>query len=542
MLVKVICSLFKRQEIVFHPGLNVILGSDDAKNSIGKSSALIVVDFAMGGDSLLEDKTGTIKALGHHSYKFEFIFSQVSHYFSRSTAVPDAVSVCDKNYSVVENISTDDYRRKLKSLYVIDGLTSSFRSIVSPFSRIWHKGALDPDQPFSGDIREPARIGIERLIDLFRRTGDILEERSVLEAHKERKALLSKSMTAAIIPKINKTKYKENQRVIHNNNVVIDELKKGFAGALSAYEALFDEGLRALQHQKIDLVNERSVLRAKIDRLERDISGVTPGVAANIALVAEFFPDVNIQRLEKVEAFHQNIGRLVRAELKKELAELSAKEDGLSSMIGSIEGRIHQALESKGTPDDLFARAFELKDVVDKASEENRFYDQKEAVDAAAKLSKERLESIYIRIFSDIEREINSKLISFNRVVYGGDRNAPQLRIKGANSFSFTSATDTGTGNVYAGMIGFDLAILSLTGLPFLIHDSVIYKNIEVPATRNILRILAAVKRKQVFLSFDEASKFGGRAAQILHAKAVLKLNKDELLYSRDWKAKAEDT
>lgn len=138
-------------------------------------------------------------------------------------------------------------------------------------------------------------------------------------------------------------------------------------------------------------------------------------------------------------------------------------------------------------------------------------------------------------------REINSKLINFNRVVYGGDRNAPQLRIKGASSFNFTSATDTGTGNAYARMIGFDLAMLSLTGLPFIIHDSVIYKNIEVPAMRNILRILAAVKRKQVFLSFDEAGKFGGRAAQILHDKAVLKLNKDELLYSRDWKAKAED-
>ena len=147
------------------------------------------------------------------------------------------------------------------------------------------------------------------------------------------------------------------------------------------------------------------MLRAKIDRLERDISGVTPGVAANIALIAEFFPDVNTQRLEKVEAFHQNIGRLVRAELKKELAELSVREAGLSSTIGSIEGRIHQALESKGTPDDLFTRAFELKDVVDRASEENRFYDQKEAVDAAAKLSKERLESIYIRIFSEIERD-----------------------------------------------------------------------------------------------------------------------------------------
>ena len=83
--------------------------------------------------------------------------------------------------------------------------------------------------------------------------------------------------------------------------------------------------------------------------------------------------------------------------------------------------------------------------------------------------------------------------------------------------------------------------MISLTRLPFLIHDSLIYKNIEVPATRNILRLLAAVKSKQIFLSFDEASKFGSKAANMLHHKAVLKLNKDERLYNMDWKVMKED-
>lgn len=53
MLKEIKCSLFKRQSIVFHNGLNIILGDDDAKNSIGKSSALMAIDFVNGGESLL---------------------------------------------------------------------------------------------------------------------------------------------------------------------------------------------------------------------------------------------------------------------------------------------------------------------------------------------------------------------------------------------------------------------------------------------------------------------------------------------------------
>lgn len=61
MLTKIICSLLNRGEISFHAGLNVIFGDNDAKNSIGKSSALMIIDFSMGGTSLLEDKAGIIK-------------------------------------------------------------------------------------------------------------------------------------------------------------------------------------------------------------------------------------------------------------------------------------------------------------------------------------------------------------------------------------------------------------------------------------------------------------------------------------------------
>ncbi len=536
MLTKIICSLLNRGEISFHAGLNVILGDDDAKNSIGKSSTLMIIDFAMGGTSLLEDKAGVIKSMGHHAYIFEFDFNGVKSFFSRSTNEPSIIHICTNDYQVTGEISIEEYTAKLKKLYGLECLRSSFRSLVSPFSRIWNKGALDPEQPFFSDAREAAGAAIGRLIDLFERSDDIAEEKSILDAHNERKKIISKSMNEEIIPKINKTQYKANQKIIANKMNNIEALKQGFTGALSAYEALFDESLRKLQQQKNELANQRNEILTKKDRIERDLLGITPRLSANIALVQEFFPNVDAKRLEQVESFHQNISKTVQKELRKDLASYSEQISNLNVEISDLEDNIRTSLASKGTPDDLFARVFELKEFVDKASEENKFYDIKEAIKIDASLSKKRLEDIYDSIFLDIETSLNKKLKSFNQVVYGPKRNASQLRIRSASSFSFISPEDTGTGKAYAGLVGFDLAMLSLTHLPFIIHDSVLYKNIEVPATRNIIRILASVKRKQIFLAFDEAPKFGAMAERLLRTHTVLKLNNNELLYNKDWR------
>lgn len=536
MLTKIICSLLNRGEISFCAGLNVILGDDDAKNSIGKSSALMIIDFAMGGTSLLEDKAGIIKSMGHHVYIFEFDFNGVKSFFSRSTNEPSIIHICTNDYQVTGEISIEEYTTKLKKLYGLEYLRNSFRSLVSPFSRIWNKGALDPEQPFFSDAREAAGVAIGRLIDLFERSDDIAEEKSILDAHNERKKIISKSMSEEIIPKINKTQYKANQKIIASKMNNIEALKRGFTGALSAYEALFDESLRKLQQQKNELANQRNEILTKKDRIERDLLGITPRLSANIALVQEFFPNVDAKRLEQIESFHQNISKTVQKELRKDLASYSEQISNLNVEISDLEDNIRTSLASKGTPDDLFARVFELKEFVDKASEENKFYDIKEAIKLDASLSKKRLEDIYDSIFLDIETSVNKKLKSFNQVVYGPKRNASQLRIKSASSFSFISPEDTGTGKAYAGLVGFDLAMLSLTHLPFIIHDSVLYKNIEVPATRNIIRILASVKRKQIFLAFDEAPKFGEMAERLLRTHTVLKLSNNELLYNKDWR------
>jgi len=537
MLKEIVCVHFKNGKIEFHQGLNVILGDDDAKNSIGKSTALMVIDFIHGGNSFLADDAGAIKALEHHHYDFAFAFEGINYHFSRSTDESDLVYVCDDKYSRLSNMSIEDFRSNLKDLYNLDSLESSFRNIVGPFARIW-KGGLEPDQPFIGALKESTGAAVGRLIDLFGRSSDIAQEKKAMDEQKERKKLISSSMSANIIPSIGKSQYETNVSSIHENNVKIEELKRGFGGALNAYEALFDDELRVIKQKKDELTQLRGDLQGKIRRLQREISGITPRLAANIALISEFFPTVNVERIEQVEAFHQKIGRIVKKELKEEL-EISFNEDkSLNDEIFALDAVLREALESKGMPDDLFNRVFELKEKTDRAAEENKFFEKKMQLDEAIKLSALRLEAIYTKIFLDIESKINAKLKAFNKVVYGVKRNSSELRLKSANSYSFTSPDDTGTGKSYAGLIGFDAAMLSLTRLPFIIHDSVIYKNIEVAATRRIVRILSAVKTKQIFLSFDEAHKFGVLTESILMRFKVLKLGHDDLLYNKDWRDK----
>jgi hypothetical protein len=538
MLKEIHCPFFSHSSITFHQGLNIILGDDDAKNSIGKSTALMVIDFIYGGSSFLKDEAGAIKALGHHHYNFSFEFSGKPYYFSRSTDPSDLVYVCDESFVRHYEVSVEDYCRTLKELYGLAKLESSFRSIVSPFARIWKKGCLEPDQPFISALKEPYGNAISRLIDLFERSGEIAAEKKIIDKYKERKKLISGSMTENIIPNINKTKYKANKNIIEENTVQIEQLKQGFSGTLNAYEALFDKNLQSLNQRKNELTMFRGEFQNKAKRLQREISGITPRIAENIKLVAEFFPSVNVDRLEQVEAFHQNIGRIVKKELKDELATTQLKESTLTNEIMSLEQQIQTALKSKGMPDDLFKRVFELKEITDKASEENKFFEKKTQIEEAIKISGGRLDDIFAQIFLDIEWKINLKLKGFNKVVYGPTRNSSELRIRSSSSYSFTSPGDTGTGKSYAGLIGFDRAMLSLTRLPLVIHDSVVYKNIEITAIQKILRIMASTKSKQIFLSFDEAKKFGLQTEGLIKKFTVLKLSHNDLLYNRDWRDK----
>lgn len=49
MLKSISCEKLIDTSITFKQGLNAVVGADDAHNSIGKSSVLMLIDFSFGG-------------------------------------------------------------------------------------------------------------------------------------------------------------------------------------------------------------------------------------------------------------------------------------------------------------------------------------------------------------------------------------------------------------------------------------------------------------------------------------------------------------
>src|SRR5262245_30031910 len=102
MLVEIKSDRFRAGVVSFRAGLNVVLGDESATNSIGKSSLLMVIDFAFGGDSLLRYNTDIVQELGHHEYLLSFRFGGHFYRFRRNTGAPDEVGRCDDEWHVLE--------------------------------------------------------------------------------------------------------------------------------------------------------------------------------------------------------------------------------------------------------------------------------------------------------------------------------------------------------------------------------------------------------------------------------------------------------
>ena len=93
-------------------------------------------------------------------------------------------------------------------------------------------------------------------------------------------------------------------------------------------------------------------------------------------------------------------------------------------------------------------------------------------------------------------------------------------------------------------MIVFDLAILSLTNLPALIHDSLIFKNIGDQPIEKILEIYETFPEKQIFIALDKSSSYNSSSTEeILNKNAVLTLSdNDASLFGRCWSKKTKSS
>lgn len=259
---------------------------------------------------------------------------------------------------------------------------------------------------------------------------------------------------------------------------------------------------------------------------------------SDLTELQRYFPDTNLKKLYEVEAYHKKLAAILDSEFSTERETLIIEIAGLESQLIVLNREIQELGSVPNLSSEFLENYSKLTATINALKEQNEAYlkesslsKEKSEADADLKRSTED-------ILIELEGKINAKMREFNDILYPDIRKAPQINLKAHNSYSFQTPDDDGTGTKFKGMILYDLAILYLTHLPALAHDSLLLSNISYQATEALLKLYNQSKslNKQVFLAFDKASSYSPEANKLLSENIVLRLSSDgNELYGISW-------
>ena len=155
-------------------------------------------------------------------------------------------------------------------------------------------------------------------------------------------------------------------------------------------------------------------------------------------------------------------------------------------------------------------------------------YDELERLKkVAADYAETRDEVIHDQLIA-IETSVNQAMRDISlEILKDATHLPPVLRLEKLSKYTFNTPNDGGTGAQYRGLITFDLANMDVAPVPFVVHDSVLLKNIERSVFSAIVRVYEEYKekRKQVFMAYDTLDAYGMETRKIIEANAVLELS-----------------
>ena len=541
MLVEMMSPVFKeggkeRPPIRFKKGLNVILGTEDGENSIGKSSAMLAIDFVFGGSTYIS--SDGVRHKGDHTIFFTFSFGGTEYRFSRNTGTPGDIYVCSEGYQLTGEIWTKtQFVEWLKVQYGIDFSGLSFRETVSSFFRIYGKENTDERRPLKGLPGENMQKSIEVLVKLFDRYKDVEVFNGRLEEQKKKLSAFREARKYRFVPDLvgGKTQYEENVRQINTLQIELDNLLTAQNESHSEQDIEKGQIKAELQGQKLRLETDIQSKRRRLVLLGMSLEyGLYP-TEADLTALQEFFPGVNVRKIYEVERYHKKLAAILQEQFMAEKESVETEVSDLQMQVQDIIAKISQLGYVGNLSKEFLDKHSEIKGRIDALKAQNEAYLTLTDLEDAKKMADELLKRAIEDILADIERAVNDKMKEFNDSLFSDARKAPRLMFREYNSYLFETPDDTGTGSNYKGLVIYDLAILYLTALPAIAHDSLILKNIGDGAIDGIMRLYAGTE-KQVFIAFDKQVAYRQDTQQTVSDNTVLALsgNGGEL-YGESW-------
>jgi len=477
MLREIRCEKFRTRVVRFHPGLNVVLGDDNATNSIGKSTLLMLVDFVFGGSTLLEWNKDVVAELGHHHYDFAFEFDGELHRFRRETITPETVYVCDADYKVLSAIQLDEFNALLKSSYGLPQPGQTFRAAVGLHMRVWGKTNLIPDEPLHTFPKQKDKDCIDNLVKTYGKFEAIRARDDAARAADSELKIIRAAASKHLIPKVTKTGYAQAKVHITGLERDLEDVRQNLASYATSLSAVINKEVLHLKERKDDLLQRRMTVAGRFQRVDRNLGGKRALHSSNFQDLQRFFPEINTGRLAEVEAFHDGVAHILKEQLKQSKEQLAEELKLIDVSIASIDAEMAAALGSVDQPESLVDHVYKVALSLQAARASRDGYEREQAHVDALRKAKEALAEVKQRILTEIETSVNNEMRKIVSEAFGEHRKSPRLSLHDA-SYDFEVFEDTGTGTAYFGLVLFDMAVFRATSLPAIAHDSVLFKNI----------------------------------------------------------------
>lgn len=537
MIKEIFCDKFKKQQVPFKDGLNVVLGDDSGANSIGKSTMLLVIDYMLGGKHY-QTKSDIIGHVGHHTIFVCFEFDGEKFYFARKTEQSDTVFKSSPDYKILDGkeMTLLQYRKFLQDKYELNIYGCTLRTFIGLFARIYDRGNYMETLPLLEHHGDSSENSIKRLVKIFGVYEDVRTLDLNLKNLKERNDLFKKALAIDLIkgPK-NKKELKNNEGQINSLQQEIDILTLELTNREVSLGTLQLKKVLEIKEELAKFQTLKNKNDSKIRRIQNNLNSTKTVSIIDLEKLKKFFPEANFLEITKINNFHSTLCTALSDEMTNKIKSLEMLNKQLESevkkLLQSIENVVSETNSTKIGVQQLAQMQRQMYELIT----ENSTYEKKTSFAKEKKDAEDLYNDTLQKILTSVQQVMNTKIVEYNGIVYNNTKKAPQLTLQ-PKKYIYDCPDDEGTGSRYSGLVLFDLAVLGCTKLPVLFHDSLILKNIEDNAIEKIMQLYDSFSNKQIFIAFDKKTAYTEDTQKIVDKNIVLKLSPNgHELFGKSW-------
>ena len=353
MIKEIFCDKFKKQQVPFKDGLNVVLGDDSGANSIGKSTMLLVIDYMLGGKHY-QTKSDIIGHVGHHTIFVCFEFDGEKFYFARKTEQSDTVFKSSPDYKILDGkeMTLLQYRKFLQDKYELNIYGCTLRTFIGLFARIYDRGNYMETLPLLEHHGDSSENSIKRLVKIFGVYEDVGTLDLNLKNLKERNDLFKKALAIDLIkgPK-NKKELKNNEGQINSLQQEIDILTLELTNREVSLGTLQLKKVLEIKEELAKFQTLKNKNDSKIRRIQNNLNSTKTVSIIDLEKLKKFFPEANFLEITKINNFHSTLCTALSDEMTNKIKSLEMLNKQLESevkkLLQSIENVVSETNSTK---------------------------------------------------------------------------------------------------------------------------------------------------------------------------------------------------